>query len=426
MASRRARRRAVALAAVLALSAGTGACTRAAEPGIAATPSGPVTERRLAPGVGYQESVHQGPAGPVRIAVLRIAPDARARITGAHGANMAVTQTVRQAARRAGALAAVNASYFDIKGGKAFSGYPGDPVGLYVEDGRVLSEARDDGAALLLGRRDGRLWARITQVATPGRVTAADGTERRLDGVDRVAGRLRPCRGTDRDRLEAEGRSWREDPRTGLCADPDEIVEFTPSWGVDTPQGRRGSVEALLDADGTVRRLRSPAGGPVPKDGRTLYGTGEGADWLREHAGPGTAPSLAMPLTDLSGTDLTAGVETAVGGGRRLLDGGRVALGPRDLAATDRPPRTLAGVTADGSVLLVTVDGRDPGGSEGATLSEAAGLLRSLGAVDAVNLDGGGSTTMVVDGELRNRPREAVGDPVGERRVATVLAVLPG
>ncbi|WP_078489424.1 phosphodiester glycosidase family protein [Streptomyces bikiniensis] len=420
-----ARHRALALA--LALLAVTGACTRSEEkgPGISAKPSGPVTERPLAAGVDYRESVHRGPAGPVRVSVLRIAPDAAARLVGAHGASMALPQTVRQAARRAGALAAVNGSYFDIKGGKAYSGYPGDPVGLYVEGGRVLSEARDDGAALLLGHRDGRLWARITEVATPGLITAADGETRRLDGVDRAAGRLRPCRGTDHDRLAAEGRVWRQDPGTGLCEDPDEIVEFTPDWGVATPDGPRGSVEAVLDGDGAVSRLRSPAGGPVPKDGRALYGIGEGADWLREHVRRGTAPDVSIPLTDSSGEDLTGFVDTAVGGGRRLLSGGRVVLSERDRAATDRPPRTLAGVTADGSVLLVTVDGRDPGASEGATLAESAGLLSSLGAVDGLNLDGGGSTTMVVGGELRNRPREAVGDPVGERKVATVLAVLP-
>ena len=81
-------------------------------------------------------------------------------------------------------------------------------------------------------------------------------------------------------------------------------------------------------------------------------------------------------------------------------------------------------VTADGSLLFVTVDGRQPGHSEGTTLRETAELLRALGAVDALNLDGGGSTTMVVRGpggrlRVTNRPSDAA----GERPVANALAL---
>jgi exopolysaccharide biosynthesis protein len=85
-----------------------------------------------------------------------------------------------------------------------------------------------------------------------------------------------------------------------------------------------------------------------------------------------------------------------------------------------RQPRTLAGVRPDGTLLLVTVDGRLPGWSVGMTLPEAARLMRSLGARDALNLDGGGSTTMVVRGEVVNRPADRV-----ERRVSDGLFVFP-
>jgi len=86
-----------------------------------------------------------------------------------------------------------------------------------------------------------------------------------------------------------------------------------------------------------------------------------------------------------------------------------------------RQPRTLAGVREDGTLLLVTVDGRRPGWSVGMTLPEAARLMRSLGARDALNLDGGGSSAMTVRGELVNRPS----DRVGERPVSNGLFVLP-
>jgi hypothetical protein len=61
-------------------------------------------------------------------------------------------------------------------------------------------------------------------------------------------------------------------------------------------------------------------------------------------------------------------------------------------------PRTLAGVRPDGRLLLVTIDGRRPGWSAGVTLPEAARVMRSLAARDALHLDGGGSTTMTVRG----------------------------
>ena len=98
-----------------------------------------------------------------------------------------------------------------------------------------------------------------------------------------------------------------------------------------------------------------------------------------------------------------------------LRDGARV-LQP-DLEAISRVftearhPRTAVAARADGSLLFVTVDGRDPGWSVGMSLAELSDLLLELGAVDAVNLDGGGSTTMVVRGETVNRPS----DPTGER-----------
>jgi hypothetical protein len=90
-----------------------------------------------------------------------------------------------------------------------------------------------------------------------------------------------------------------------------------------------------------------------------------------------------------------------------------------------RNPRTLAGVRADGTLLLVTVDGRAPDWSVGMTLREAARLMRSLGALDALNLAGGSSTAMTVRGELVNRPSDRVGGRPVERRVSNGLFVMP-
>jgi exopolysaccharide biosynthesis protein len=84
-------------------------------------------------------------------------------------------------------------------------------------------------------------------------------------------------------------------------------------------------------------------------------------------------------------------------------------------------PRTLAGVRSDGKLLLVTVDGRRRGWSTGLSLVSAARLMRSFGAREALNLDGGGSSGMTVGRRVVSRPS----DRAGERPVGDGLFVLP-
>lgn len=125
----------------------------------------------------------------------------------------------------------------------------------------------------------------------------------------------------------------------------------------------------------------------------------------------------------------------AIGGGPRIVRNGGVSVEyeaerlSREFAV-GRYPRTALGYSRDqGSLFLVAVDGRQPGYSVGMSLEELARFMsRGLAAFShsgqnayqALNLDGGGSTTMVVDGQVVNRPS----DPTGESAVANALLVL--
>lgn len=126
----------------------------------------------------------------------------------------------------------------------------------------------------------------------------------------------------------------------------------------------------------------------------------------------------------------TEGVVTAIGGyGDLLRDGSAVAPQEKQKFIDELHPRTALGIDDGGrTLILAVVDGRQPGYSEGVSLPELAEIMRLLGSDDAVNLDGGGTTTMVVaetGGGFRlvNRPIHS-GVPGVERVSASHLGVL--
>ena len=119
------------------------------------------------------------------------------------------------------------------------------------------------------------------------------------------------------------------------------------------------------------------------------------------------------------------GVLDTTGGAPVLVEGGQLTAEMRDQrggAYEEVAPRTAVGMLPDGRLLLVTVDGRQPGYSVGLRLRDFAQVFVDLGAVWALNLDGGGSTAMSVGGLLANRPSDAA----GERPVGTALLVFSG
>ncbi len=121
------------------------------------------------------------------------------------------------------------------------------------------------------------------------------------------------------------------------------------------------------------------------------------------------------------------GTEYGIGAGPLLMTGGQTPPFTKfdERFALKRAPRTVLALNADRSTLwLIVVDGRQPGYSEGMNLPELADFLRSLGATDALNLDGGGSAVMVgPEGQLFSRPIQAR-IPGNERTVANHLAIV--
>jgi hypothetical protein len=325
-------------------------------------------------------------------------------------------------AERSGALAALNGGYFVIG---AANGTDGDLAGVSVLSGALVSEAVNGRTSLVLPDRTGEA-AVIEALSTRQTVVAGDGARRELDGLNRAPGLIRGCGGSGGDEPT-------ERPKHDFtCTDASELIRFDQIFGATTEPGP--GVEAVLDSGGTVTELREGRGGPIPRAGAVLAGTGEAAEWLRAHALPGSRIATEVGIAGEHGP-LVLGPQTGVvNGGPRLLRGGRVEITayaegfhwPEDPEffyrfGVRRNPRTLAGVTRDGRLVLVAVDGRRPGFSVGASFAESAGVLRALGAADGVNLDGGGSTSVTVGSALVNRPS----DPTGERPIGDALLLLP-
>ena len=119
-------------------------------------------------------------------------------------------------------------------------------------------------------------------------------------------------------------------------------------------------------------------------------------------------------------------IEDMVAGVPQLIKNGKIEItweqekSNKSFVET-KHPRTAVAKLKDGKFLMVTVDGRQPNFSVGMNLQELAEFLLELGAVDAMNLDGGGSTTMFLDGKIVNKPS----DKEGERKVSDAILVTP-
>lgn len=355
----------------------------------------------------YRTLVTSVAGGPVRGGVVEVRlSHPRVSVGLLRPPVVAARRKVTSMAAQANAVAAVNGDFFEMHATHRGLHPTGAPSGPMVDRGRPLK------AAVPAGQRFGP--------PLPLTASAEDVIGVGTDGLGRV-GRL-GLAGSVRSgsaRIPLRGLNQYALPVGGVGA-------YTAAWGGRSRKRAvcgsdllRGDLCSSETAEVTVRRgvvarvRRRVGAGSVPRGTTVLVGRDEAAAGLLALR-PGDRVRVRYRLTG------PVRFRFAVGGFTILRDG----MPSAGLDPFGAAPRTAAGVSRDGRrMYLVVVDGRS-GRSRGLTLAQLSGLLALVGADDAVNLDGGGSSTLALRGPrkgrmvLRNRPSDG-----GERAVANGIGV---
>ncbi|MGI5291324.1 phosphodiester glycosidase family protein [Nonomuraea polychroma] len=289
------------------------------------------------------------------------------------------TEPLSGPAKRTRAVAAVNGDFFDINNS-------GAARGIGVRNGNLIQSpvTGHDNAVAVTGDGVGR----VLKMYFEGTATPAGGSPIKLTQFNQI--------------VQGGG--------VGL---------FTSLWGSYTRAravAGAASVAEVVLVNGVVSEVRTSAGsGPIPAGTTILLGRDAGASALSALKVGDRVDVKYQPKSSDGST-----VKAAVGGNWVLVKDG-VAQNSTDRAAH---PRTAVGFSADGrKMYLLTVDGRQAD-SRGVTLNELAAMMVDLGAANALNLDGGGSSTMLArepgsaDVQVENSPSDG-----GERHVPNGLAL---
>ncbi len=256
--------------------------------------------------------------------------------------------------KRTGAVAAVNAGFF--------SSY-GEPSGLVLLDGKLLKKPTGKYPALFIDGDEARLETRAVEIALE-----IDGRRIKIDDIN--------VRGT-----------------------PGKVIAYTPEFGlynrVEVPNT---TLTVESDRITCIEKTGSPS--RIPPDG-----------FLITFIAPGTYPVNGIEFAtgqkaslsdDISGT-----VDQGYECGCWIVKDGKAVIGTSDPwigTLGNRDPRTVVGVKDRHTLVLFTVDGRQPGFSDGLTGAELALFILDYGIDNAAMLDGGASTEMITEGRIVNRP----------------------
>ena len=324
-------------------------------------------EQKLAQGVTYSYLQDEMNGRQIQAYLVSVAPDAKYQLLPFSAAgNYNGRGRVSQIAAQKKLLAAINASYFDTDGWV---------IGCVKKQGQMLAmdEQPRSGYILQNGIPD-----ILQDISYYGALTLPNGQSLALKGMNRA-------------RIA------------------DDLVLYNSFYAPSTKTNQWGREVKLVNNRVTAV---STAGNMAITPGSVII-SGHGA----------SAAALAqlrlgdrVVLSETLGSATADAADTVVSGGPLLVEHGRahVRVAEEKIAADiakGRAPRTALGIKKDGTLLLVVVDGRN-NNSAGLTLAELATYMLRLGAREAVNFDGGGSSVMAINGLVVNKPSDGKERPV--------------
>lgn len=283
-----------------------------------------------------------------------------------------------------------------------FYGSGGVPIGAQVLDGVLLKGPYPSRS--VFGSTPEKLPF-IEAVSFEGQIMTADGSSLDIDEINEAR---------DTDELIIYNKYFGSTTQTNYWG-----TEITTEYLAEQPMANDTLTLLALAKDSIM--AEGHGNNVIPSDGNVISGHGTSSDFLNEHVFVGDTLFLILQLPPVNQAILQL-----IGGGPRLIRDGLATVEWASEAmsqsfATDRHPRTAVGFSPDSTKLyFFTVDGRQPEYSVGMSLYELADYMLEWGVYQGVNLDGGGSTTMVVRDQLVNSPSDAG----GERTVANALMVV--
>ncbi len=332
-------------------------------------------------------------AGPIALYMLRLDPARVTLASGLSNGEVMDAERVDGIAARYQAVAAVNAGFFN--------GRNGEPIGVLKVAGELVSDSSVvRGIVAIKEPAKGKLELEFDQAS------ARMSLSFKFAGGDHTV----PIDGVDTTRERGK------------------LMMFTPSYHPDTDTAANGVEWVLGGRPLQVTGIHRDAGRtPIPRGGAVLSYGGLDPPVPLSALAVGTHVTLATSWRTIHGLSAKS-LEDAlhvISGAGLLRRRGQTITNWRETESLletfiyTRHPRTMIGVDRRGQIWLVAIDGRQPDYSIGMTLPDLVRLSYRLELRDALNLDGGGSTTMVVRGKIVNRPS----DPAGPRPVSDAIVV---
>ena len=280
------------------------------------------------------------------------------------------TQTTSEISKSNEAIAAINGSFFKSNG---------NPIGLIIKDYKLLSVPVFARSCFGISREGKAL---ISRPHFQGEVVTEKGIIK-MEGLNQ-------------------------------STPSDANILFTHEFGLK-PADIRNSYY-LVFQDNSLLKV-SESAPLIPRNGTVLRVDRDRFPWVAKLS------ALSRVILSYGLSAPWNSMKLAIGGGPKLLHDGLLAIDYKEQFSKaiieQRAPRTAIGIDDVGNLILVVVDGRQTL-SKGLTMLELADLMHSIGARQAMNLDGGGSSTLFLDGKVVNKPSDG-----HERKVSNAILFMP-